>query len=168
MIWNKATQGEAKIVNIPLIRCTVCPDKQLVKSLIWERCSNLYLLTGCKGYIAFWLLKCSIEKLKVDLDMLCVFGGVCQMPVAMCHTDTWMWLLFLKENPSSKATTAWENLIIFVYIWIYFLICMKNYDPHSQEQSSFYVLFNISPMGEKKATKPSSVCKAITSLHPLF
>ncbi len=33
------------------------------------------------------------------------------------------------------------------------LLCMKNYDPHSQEQSSFYVLFNISPMGEKKRDK---------------
>ncbi len=33
------------------------------------------------------------------------------------------------------------------------LLCMKKYDPHSQEQSSFYVLFNISPMGEKKRHK---------------
>ncbi len=52
------------------------------------------------------------------------------------------------------------------------LLCIRNYDPHSREQSSFSVLFNTHHQWGKdtnvSATKPSSVCKAITSLHPLF
>lgn len=118
MIWNKATQGEAKIVTITLIRSTVCPDKQLVKSLIWERCFNLYLLTGCKGYIAFWLLKCSIEKLKVDLDMLCVFERVCQMLV---HVSYWYVNVFAIPKSTSfmwgnnSLRRTWLYLFIFKY-----------------------------------------------------
>lgn len=118
MIWNKATQGEAKIVNITLIRCTVCPDKQLVKSLIWERCFNLYLLTGCKGYIAFWLLKCSIEKLEVDLDTLCVFRGVCQMPV---HVSCWCVnvISIPKEKILQVRQQQLEKTWLFLFIFEY-------------------------------------------------
>ncbi len=46
------------------------------------------------------------------------------------------------------------------------LLCIRNYDPHSREQSSFSVLFNVHHQWGKdtniSATKPSSVCKAIT------
>jgi len=49
MISNKEMQGEAKIVNITLIKCTVCPDNSLSNHSSCLR-FNLYLLTGRKGY----------------------------------------------------------------------------------------------------------------------
>ncbi len=73
---------------------------------------------------------------------------------------------------NNVVCTALLHYLVYLFWCVNLLFCIRNYDPHSQEQSSFSILFNTHHQWGKytnvSTTKPSSVWKAITSLHPLF
>lgn len=54
-----------------------CLDKQLVKSLIWERSLTfpIWQAAGATVYTAFWLLKCSIESWRLILTRCAFLRG---------------------------------------------------------------------------------------------